>query len=309
MDLRQLRNVLAVMEEGTLGKASLRLNISQPALTKSIKRLEDSLGVTLFERESRGMRPTKYAEALKSYAKTISTWMSEAQSQLAAMRDGDAGLLTIAAPPVLARDLLPELVSRLVFERPRLHIKIVTEDATQLVDGLMERRFSLVFSTLYDEIPTEGIDKEWLFDDRLMLVMRHGHTLSQRKRFHPEILSAEKWALPDSGNRNYRRIQAYFREYGFSMPKPSVESQDPSVLRQVVASSDHIGVFAYLGIRADVEAGRLRAFDLDSPFMARPIGLLMRKEDGKRPEFQDIKRITQEFAAEHLNRFSGRRNP
>lgn len=85
------------------------------------------------------------------------------------------------------------------------------------------------------------------------------------------------------------------------MSRPIVEAQDPAVLKQLVASSDHLGVFAYLGIRVDVDAGRLRAFDLDSPFMARPIGLLMRKDDAQRPEFPDIKRIFKEFGAKHLS--------
>ncbi len=300
MDLRHLRNVLAVMEEGTLGRASQRLHISQPALTKSIKRLEESLGVKLFDRESRGMRPTKYADALQAYAKTICVWMSEAQSQLAAMRDGSSGLVTIGAPPGLARDLLPELVARLVAERPKLHIKIVIENAADLVTSLLEGKYSLIFSTLHEKIPVEAIEKNWLFDDRLMLAMRRGHPLSRKKTFHPESLFQQPWALPNAGNRNYGRIQSFFREHGFPMPKPSVESEDPSVLKQVIASSNHIGVLAYLGIRADVKSGRLNAFDLKSPFMVRPIGLLLRQGDRSKPELTDIKRIAAEFASEHF---------
>src|SRR3954469_18990341 len=99
MDLRHLRNMLAVMEEGSLGKAAQRLNVSQPALTKSIQRLEEHLGVRLFDREVRGMKPTFYAESLKGYAKAACIGMTEAETQIAALRDGTEGIITVAGPP------------------------------------------------------------------------------------------------------------------------------------------------------------------------------------------------------------------
>jgi DNA-binding transcriptional LysR family regulator len=92
MDVRHLRNMLAVIEEGSLGKATRHLNISQPALTKSIQRLEEHLGVRLFDREARGMKPTFYAESLKGYAKAACIGMAEAESQIAALRDGTENL-------------------------------------------------------------------------------------------------------------------------------------------------------------------------------------------------------------------------
>ena len=63
MEIRHLRNFLAVMKTGSLNKASAELGVSQPALTKSIKRLEAALGVPLFTRETKGMRATPYAES------------------------------------------------------------------------------------------------------------------------------------------------------------------------------------------------------------------------------------------------------
>ena len=87
MDIRHLRNMLAVIEEGSIGKAAQRLNISQPALTKSIHRLEEHLGVRLFDREARGMKPTFYAESLKGYAKAACVGMAEAESQIASLRE------------------------------------------------------------------------------------------------------------------------------------------------------------------------------------------------------------------------------
>src|SRR6266550_6342289 len=107
MDIRHLRDMLAVMEEGSLGKAAQRLNISQPALSKSIQRLEEHLGVRLFERETRGMKPTFYADSLRGYAKAACVGMAEAESQIAALRNGTEGIITVAGPPLIVTELLP----------------------------------------------------------------------------------------------------------------------------------------------------------------------------------------------------------
>src|SRR5436190_20396841 len=128
MDIRHLRGMLAVMEEGSLGKAAQRLNISQPALSKSIQRLEEHLGVRLFERETRGMKPTFYADSLRGYAKAACVGMAEAESQIAALRNGTEGIITVAGPPLIVTELLPPMLVRLSRERPKLRIRVVARN-------------------------------------------------------------------------------------------------------------------------------------------------------------------------------------
>src|SRR6267154_2326798 len=152
MDLRHLRNMLAVMEEGSLGKAAQRLNISQPALTKSIQRLEEELGVRLFDREARGMKPTFYAESLRGYAKAACIGMAEAESQIAALRNGTEGTITVAGPALMMTELLPAVLVRLSQERPNLQVRVVAQNK-ELFSELLEGKFSLVVAMLYDEMP------------------------------------------------------------------------------------------------------------------------------------------------------------
>jgi DNA-binding transcriptional LysR family regulator len=128
MDLRHLRNMLAVMEEGSLGKAAERLNISQPALTKSIQRLEEQLGVRLFERKSRGMEATSYADSLRAYAQSACVGMTEAVKQINALRSGTEGVVTVAGPPLIASELLPDVLVRLSAERPNLQLRVVSQN-------------------------------------------------------------------------------------------------------------------------------------------------------------------------------------
>jgi DNA-binding transcriptional LysR family regulator len=285
--------MLAVMEEGSLGKASHRLHISQPALTKSIQRLEEQLGVRLFERESRGMKPTFYAESLRGYAKAVCVGMAEAQSQIASLRSGTEGILTIAGPPVVTTEFLPQILAQLSRERPRLQVRVVSQNK-DLFSDLAEGRFNAVIAMLYDEFIGQEFVKHWIFDDHLVLVMRPDHPLARRKVHRPEDLLSSKWALPDPLTWSHKRLKLYFEQSGFTVPTASIESRDPAVLRSVIATSDHIGVLAHLGVRRDVEAGTLCAFDLNSPLMRRPIGLVMRKSEPMSPAVTSLMRIAEQ---------------
>ena len=296
MDLRQLRNLLAVMDEGTLGKAAARVNISQPALTKSIQRLETELGVRLFERNSRGMRPTLYADSLRGYAKAACLAMAEAQSQITALRNGTEGLLTVAAAPALAAEFLPKIVARLLSERPKLQVRVVSQNK-ELFSGLIEGRFNVVVAMLYDEAPDDVVDKHWIFNDELVVVMRPAHRLASDGAITAEKLAAEKWVLQEPSSWSHKRIRLYFEQNGLSLPRYAMESRDPAVLRGIIADSDHIGVMARLGIRRDIDAGRLTAIGVNSPLMRRPIGVALRKNEPISHSVRALMRIARELAA------------
>ena len=101
MDLRQLRVLLAVIEKGSLGRASEWLNTSQPAVTKTIQRLEEELDVSLFDRDARGMRPTQFAECLATHARSISIGFSQAIDDVKSLKRGAKGIVTIGSPPLV----------------------------------------------------------------------------------------------------------------------------------------------------------------------------------------------------------------
>ena len=293
MDIRHLRNMLAVMEEGSIGKAAQRLNISQPALTKSIQRLEQHLGVRLFDREARGMKPTFYADGLRGYAKAACVGMAEAESQIASLRNGTEGIVTIAGPPLIVTELLPDVLVRLSQERPRLQVRIVARNR-ELFTDLLEGRFNLVVAMLYDEIPKQGLSKQWLFDDRLVLVMRPDHPLARRRKVRPSDLPEQKWVFADSDTWSHRRLRLYFEQAGLTVPRARIESRNPAILKSIVMISDHIGVMSKLGVEKEVSRGLLKCIEIASPLMHRPIGVVRRENEPMSPAMKSFVRIIED---------------
>jgi DNA-binding transcriptional LysR family regulator len=293
MDIRHLRNMLAVMEEGSLGKAAQRLNVSQPALTKSIQRLEEQLGVRLFDREARGMKPTFYADSLRGYAKAACVGMAEAESQIAALRSGTEGIITVAGPSLIVTELLPEVLVRLSRERPKLQVRVAAQNRG-LFTNLLEGRFNLVVAMLYDEVPKEGLSKRWLFDDQLVLVMRPDHPLAKRRKLKPKELLDQKWVFADSDTWGQNRLRLYFEQAGLALPRARFESRNPAILKSIIMISDHIGMIARLGVEKEIAQGTLKAIEIDSPFMLRPIGIVRRENEPMTPAVKSLVRILEE---------------
>ncbi len=293
MDIRHLRNMLAVIEQGSLGKASLKLNISQPALTKSIQRLEEHLGVRLFDRVSRGMSPTVFAESLQGYAKAACIGMAEAEGRIAALRNGTEGVVTVAAPPQIATELLPQILVRLANDRPKLQIRIVSQNK-DLFRDLVEGHFDLVVAMLYDEFPEEGLERQWLFEDRLVMVMSGRHPLAKRKNLQPRDLVAEKWVFADTDTWNQKRLRLYFEQAGLPLPAARMECRNPAVLKEIVAGSDFVSVIARLGIERELKSSSLKAADIASPLMQRPIGVVRRAREPMSPAVRSFVQIAQD---------------
>lgn len=289
--------MLAVMEEGSLGKAAEKLHISQPALTKSIQRLEDQLGVKLFERKARGMEATSYAESLSAYAQSACVGMSQAIKEIKALKSGTEGVITVAGPPLIASELMPEVLMRLAAERPNLQLRIVSQNQ-ELFTSLLNGKFNVVVAMLYNEMPRVGLTKRWLFDDKLVLVMRPDHPAAKLKKIKPQDLMSYKWAFPEGDTWHRRRLELFFEQYGMGMPRASIESREPTILRSIIVNSDHIGVIARLGVERELREGLLTAVEFDSPFMMRPIGVVRRENDMPSPAVNALIRILETVCQE-----------
>jgi DNA-binding transcriptional LysR family regulator len=110
----QLRKLIAVIGKGSLGKAAEALHILQPALTKNIRRMEERLGVPLFYRDSRGMRPPLYGQAFCAHAQAVNIGIDQALLELEALKAGSVGVVKVAAPPLITKHILAEVALMLI---------------------------------------------------------------------------------------------------------------------------------------------------------------------------------------------------
>ncbi|MGE5793094.1 MAG: LysR family transcriptional regulator [Bacteroidota bacterium] len=125
MELRRVRTFVAVAEEGSVSKAALRLHITQPALSRQVRDLQDELGVRLFDRVGRGLVLTAEGEQLLGDCRTLLRNAAALTERATLLRGGDAGTLKIAASPVQIEAVLSTFLNRYTHRYPSVQVKLV----------------------------------------------------------------------------------------------------------------------------------------------------------------------------------------
>jgi LysR family transcriptional regulator of gallate degradation len=226
--------------------------------------------------------------------------MAEAEGQIAALRSGTEGVITVAGPPPITTELLPPILVRLSQERPKLQVRIVSQNKSLFTD-LIEGRFSLVVAMLYNEMPKQGLTKQWLFDDRLTLAMRPDHPLAKRRKVRAADLIDQKWVFAEADTWSQHRLQLYFEQNGRPMPRARIESRDPAIVKSIVMISDHIAMISRLGVEREIAAGLIKCIDVDSPLMLRPIGIVRRENEPASPAVRSLIRMVEDACKPRRN--------
>ncbi len=175
MNLRDLQYIIAVAETHHFGKAAARCFVSQPTLSGQIKKLEEELGVTIFERSNRAVRVTPIGEEILLHAHQVIE-QTEAMVQLAlAHQDPMAGPLRVGAIPTLSPYLMPLVLAPLKREHPRLKLVLSEETTDMLIDRLHNHEIdTALLATAADEDDFESIE---LFDEPFWFAYPSDHPL------------------------------------------------------------------------------------------------------------------------------------
>ena len=183
--LRQLEYVVAVAAAGGFGRAAQATAVSQPALSKQIKEVEQGLGVVLFERTSRGATPTLSGLRIIERARKVLADAHELADEAAALRDPFAGVLRLGAIPTLAPWVLPALVPAVHRQLPRRELRLLEEQTDVLAERLLRGELDLAVVAL--PYPQEHVRVLGLYEEPFYFVAPLGHPLAAR----PSVLPAQ----------------------------------------------------------------------------------------------------------------------
>lgn len=181
MELRQLRYFLALAEHRHFGRAAEALHIAQPSLSQQIRALEESLGVTLFERSRRHVALTPDGEVLLPYAAQMLALAEDARRELADRGRLLRGRVRLGATPTLGGYLLPRLLRRFHQAFPGLDLTITEDGSDRLARELAEGRLDLALLVEDSRVREGDLRFEFLLQERIMVGLPHNHPLSGRE--------------------------------------------------------------------------------------------------------------------------------
>ena len=267
---------LAVVKYGQVRRAALELEVSQPALSKGIQRLERELGFPLFERTSKGMVLTPVAEQFHERTRALRTGLGEAIKEAADLHLGAMGVLRVGVSPLYAQRLFAPACLQLHRQRPAARIQVDVNLGDALLTALRRGDVDLCINALPHAIP-DDLQASPLIDDDLCMVVRGGHPLLSRRRLRlPDLVDFE-WMLPGPGVAGRRSVEGRFAEAGLPPPRVAIEvSNSATQLTGILQQSDLIAIASEAGLAG--QSDPLVVLPMADARFHRRIGALTRRD-------------------------------
>ncbi len=276
IDPKKLLYFASVIEHGSLNRAARALAVSQPALSTSMDRLEAEIGMRLLDRSPKGISPTHFGEILYCHARLIREEVQLASRDLMNAREGLVESIRIGSLPSMSGSIIPMAISRWRALHPQGDLQVVENAQFDLLTGLLRRDFDFVigFTEVFDML--DGLRQQVLFRDRLCVIARAGHPLHDRPDLSWNDLVSFPWISPTS-RRTHTVLQHVMSTKDVAPPQQITVCGSVSLLKSLVAESDHLAMLPVYAASAEIAEGRLTALPFDDPFLHRNIAVFFRE--------------------------------
>ncbi|AET93911.1 LysR family transcriptional regulator (plasmid) [Burkholderia sp. YI23] len=241
---RQLLLIVALAEEGNIHRAAAVLNMTQPAASKLLRELEETLGVALFEREPRGVRATLYGDAMIRHARAVLGSLDQAQEELVALASGRLGHVALGAITSPGVRLLPAAVAAVKRAHADIRISVEIDTSNVLLERLAQEKLDIVIGRLSVEHDKVRLRYEQLAGEPVRAVVRAGHPLLSEKALTLSDVRDAAWLVPPAGSVLRHRFELMFQRASLAPPSNVVETAAILFITQVLEQSDMIAVVA-----------------------------------------------------------------
>lgn len=270
------RAVDAVETQRSLLKASAFLGISQPALTKSLQELEDIVQIRLFDRHSRGVRPTRAGLVFIQTARRILAEVRRLDEELDQLSSPGGGTVVLGALPVAAAGVLPGALARLKATDPDIKVQLRQGRTEDLLPLLASGEIDLIVGRLYDPALPDGFAREPLWTEPISVLARAGHPIFS-EAVTIDVLRRYELVLPTVTQRVGQEIEHLLAILGLT-PTTSLRSSSYDLIREMLHATDLISVMPRSMMVGDLLRGTLQVVPLPIPAPDRPAGLILPRD-------------------------------
>jgi LysR family pca operon transcriptional activator len=268
---RHVRCFLEVARLSSVGQAADALAISQPAVSKTLRELEERLGVPLFERAGRRLRLTTAGRLFQKHAGLSLAELDRGVRALAGPAERD--LLAVGVLPTVATRVLPKAALAFARAVPEACLRASTGPNRFLLSQLRDGRLDLVVGRLAAPDEMAGLVFEQLYSEAVVAVVRAGHPLLAAPGMP---LTGFPLILPPPDAIIRQVVEQHFLRGGLEVPRPQVETVSLALGRGLVQASDAVWFISAGVVAEEVAAGTLAALDLGGMAQAGPVGLTLR---------------------------------
>lgn len=269
-ELIDLRSFVAVAELGSFGRAAALLNISQPALSRRIAKLEASLGARLLERTTRSVTLTMVGRELLPNVRRMLESFESSVSRIRDLAVPDSGQVSIAAVPSTAVRMVPAALARFAGIMPQVRVRVLDIGANEGLEAVA--RGDVHFGLNFIGASHADIEFTPLAEDRLVLMCRPDHTMADRRSVRWADLAGHRLIVTGRGGGNRTLIDAALSAVGLQW---TYEVAHVAGALALIEAGLGIAVLPMLAAPTGPRA-RLRGVPMTDPEISRTIGVLRR---------------------------------
>lgn len=273
--LRHLHTFVAIAQQGTLGRAAETLNLSQPALSKTLNELEQLTGTRLFDRGRLGAQLTLVGEQFLTHAVKVLDALNSAGQALYLKEEKNNDVVRVGALPTAALGILPAVIGQFHQQQKAITLQIATMNNPMMLAGLKSGELDLGIGRMADPELMAGLHYELLFLESLKLVVRPGHPLLHETVTLSRIMEWPVVVAP-KGTAPRQHTEALLYSQGCSIPAGCIETLSASLSRQLTVDYDYVWFVPSGAVKDDLRHGALTALPVPLHGAGEPIGIITR---------------------------------
>jgi DNA-binding transcriptional LysR family regulator len=277
METRALEHLLALGEHRHFGRAAKALGVTQPALSKSIQRLEKVLGAQLLDRSRRGVVPTAIGAQVIERARPLVGHVADLQREVDLLRGRSIGRLAIGVGPAMAESFVTTAVARLATHYPRAQIKVRVDHWSQLSHWLKHGEIDLFVADITQAVRDVDLQAVPLRREQMLWFCRREHPLAASRRLTRKDLLAHPLAtpkMPEWARRWFAEAADPDAPFDHDRTFSAVECESYAMLKRVVLASDCISAALASTISGELQAGNLVTLPIKAPTLHTKAGVV-----------------------------------
>jgi LysR family hydrogen peroxide-inducible transcriptional activator len=272
MTLQQLQYVVAVADTGQFSKAARLCHVTQPTLTMMVRKLEDELGVTIFQRRTQPARPTTEGEGLIDQARVVLREAGQLKELVKELHTGISGTYRIGIIPTMAPYLLPLFLPRFAQQHIQIQLTIDERKTSRILKGL--RNGQLDMGILAGPVTADDLESITLFHEPFLAYFPEGHVLLKRKRIgRKDLRNAPLWVLSEGHCLRNQALSICQQPSSAGHENIHYSTGSIETLKRMVGSGNGMTLVPELSVNKDET--NVRRFEAPEP--VRDVVLVMRK--------------------------------
>lgn len=276
--LRDLHLLITVVERGSMAKAAAELGVSQPAVSKGIADMEQTLGLRLLDRGRNGIEPTAYGRALVKRGLIIFDELKQGVEELEFLADPSIGCLRIGSTESIAAGMLPAIIERFWRDYPGVRLDVAqTVISTLHYRELRERSIDLLIGRIPTPFTEDDLEADAVYDDQVVVVAGRQSKWARSRAVKLADLGDEPWILPPTDTMPGSLAAELFRAGGAAMPRAPITTLSMHLCCRLVASGRFVAILPGSILRFGGHDQALKALPIKLPAQPRPVGIVTLK--------------------------------